>query len=125
MLDDRAPFADSRLGRFSDEGLLIDRPLPETLLTPRPDLRLVIVDLEMPLTVAREEFAAVQGMAVREFIAPSGLLLQAPPSTFAAIDGMTAVRSVHTVPAAMFLDDALLGVLLGGGEAAARHRNSA
>ncbi|MEE3089883.1 MAG: hypothetical protein VX306_01310, partial [Candidatus Thermoplasmatota archaeon] len=24
VLDDRAPFADSRLGRFSDEGLLID-----------------------------------------------------------------------------------------------------
>lgn len=119
VLDDRAPYADSRLGRFSDEGLLIDRPLPESLLTPRPDLRLVIVDLEMPLTVAREEFAAVQGMAVREFIAPSGLLLQAPPSAFAALDGMTAVRSVHTVPAAMFLDDALLDVLLlNGGEAA-------
>ena len=54
----------------------------------------------------------MQGMVVREFIAPSGLLLQAPPSAFGALDGMTAVRSVHTVPAAMFLDDALLDVLL-------------
>ena len=82
VLDDRAPFADSRLGRFSDEGLLNDRPLPESMLTTRPDLRLVVVDLEMPLTVARGEFASVQGMVVREFIAPSGLLLQAPPSAF-------------------------------------------
>ena len=117
--DDRAPFADSRLGRFSDAGLLIDRPLPESMLTPRPDLRLVIVDLEIPLTVAREEFALVQGMVVREFIAPSGLLLQAPPAAFAVLDGMAAVRSVHAVPAGMFLDDALLDVLLlTGGEAA-------
>ena len=116
--DDRAPFADSRLGRFSDAGLLIDRPLPESMLAPRPDLRLVIVDLEVPLTVAREEFASVQGMVVREFIAPSGLLLQAPPAAFDVLDGMAAVRSVHAVPAGMFLDDALLDVLLlTGGEA--------
>ena len=118
-LDDRGPYADSRLGRFSDDGLLIDRPLPESMLTPRPDLRLVVVDLDMPLTVAREELASVQGIVVREFIAPSGLLLQAPPAAFGALDGMAAVRSVHSVPAGMFVDDALLDVLLlTGGEAA-------
>ena len=119
QMDDRTALADSRLGRFSDEGLLIDRPLPESMLTPRADLRLVIVDLEMPLTMAREELGAVQGMIVREFIAPSGLLLQAPPAAFDALDGMAAVRSIHAVPAGMFVDDALLDVLLlTGGEAA-------
>ena len=117
--DDRAAFADSRLGRFSDEGLLLDRPLSEAMLTPRADLRLVIVDLEMPLTAARQELGDVQGMVVREFIAPSGLLVQAPPSAFVALQSMAAVHSVHDVPAAMFLDDALLDVLLlNGGEAA-------
>ena len=60
-MDDRTPLADSRLSRFSDEGLLIDRPLPESMLTPRADLRLVIVDLEMPLTVAREELERCKG----------------------------------------------------------------
>ena len=117
--DDRGPYADSRLGRFDDQGLLLDRPLSETMLTPRADLRLVIVDLEMPLTVARQELGDVQGMIVREYIAPSGLLLQAPPSAFSALDGMAAVRSVHDVPAAMFLDDSLLDVLLLSGAEAA------
>ena len=53
VLDDRAPFADSRLGRFSDEGLLIDRPLPESMLTPGLTCASWSWTSEMPLTVAR------------------------------------------------------------------------
>ena len=118
-LDDRLPLADSRLGRFSDQGLLLDRPLSESMLTPRPDLRLVIVDHEMPLTSARKDLGDLQGVSVREFVAPSGLILQAPPAAFEGLEGMAAVRSIHNVPAGMFLDDALLDVLLlTGGERA-------
>lgn len=117
--DRRVAQANTRLGTFDLEGWEATRPLPSAWLTVRPDLRLAVVDPAVPMTEVRASLSDVAGLAVRELITPSGLLLQAAPDAFAALEGREDLLAVHDVPVAMLLDDAYLDVLLleGGEEA--------
>ena len=48
-LEDRPLIAHSRLGIHDSSGILFEQEIPEELLTPRPDLRLVLVSTEFRL----------------------------------------------------------------------------
>ena len=108
----RDPLAISPFGVFDEQGLELQRPVPETLLEPRFDVLLLIVSNEMRLHDVRVELDAQQGLAVREFIAPSGLLVQGTPSALQSAAHHRSVLTAHAVPIGMFLDDDLMDIVL-------------
>ena len=53
--------------------------MPASLLEPRFDVLMLIVSNEMHLQEVRSELDREPGLSVREFIAPSGLMVQGTP----------------------------------------------
>lgn len=104
--------ADTRIGLFDANGLHLDRPMPSAWLQGRTDLRLVLVDYTVELQQVRSEIENLQGVTVREFISPSGLILQGTPSALEAAVQTEGVAAQHLVPLGLLLDDAVLDVLL-------------
>jgi hypothetical protein len=72
-LEDRPNLASSRIGDFDQYGFTASRPLPMELMQARPDLSLLIVDDSIRMEQARQQLNQIQGLIIREFIAPSGL----------------------------------------------------
>ena len=75
-MEERPLLAHSRLGVHDASGLLFDDEIPEELLVTRPDLSLVLVSTDYRFSEVREAISDQNGVEVREFIAPSGLLVQ-------------------------------------------------
>ncbi|MAF93924.1 hypothetical protein CMO85_04600 [Candidatus Woesearchaeota archaeon] len=118
-IEERAPLAVSTFGTFDTQGLELLRPVPADLLEPRFDALLLIVSNEMRLQDVRNELNDQPGLAVREFIAPSGLLVQGTPDGLVQAGEHPAVLTAHAVPVGMFLHEDLMDiVLLEEGEAA-------
>ena len=106
-------------GTFDVNGLTLARPVPASLLEPRFDLLLVLVSNDARLQDVRHELDLIEGLAVRELVAPSGLLLQGTPAALESAETHAAVLTSHAVPLGMLLDSSLLDlVLLVEGEAA-------
>ena len=79
QLEARPELAVSRLGTFDAHGLELQRPVPSDWLLPRLDLSLIVVSNEVLMLDVRNAINAIPGLAIREFIAPSGLLIQGTP----------------------------------------------
>ena len=109
-LEDRPLIAHSRLGIHDTSGILFEQEIPEELLTPRPDLRLVLVSTEFRFAEIRAEISELNGVEVREFIAPSGLLVQGTQAGLARLAQVTGVASVQPVPLAMVVDYSIMNV---------------
>lgn len=119
IVEERQLIANSRLGVWDNSGLEVSRPLPAEYLEPRADLSLLIVDNSRFISDVRQELNSIRGLEVKEFISPSGLIVQgtfnARLSSF-AVDG---IDSVHEVPISLLLSDGILDtLLLEGGEEA-------
>ena len=108
----RAPVAVSTFGTFDERGLELLRPVPAELLEPRFDTLLLIVSNEMRLHDVRSELNNQPGLAVREFIAPSGLLVQGTPAGLQQAGEHPAVITAHAVPIGMFLHNDLMDIVL-------------
>ena len=52
----------------------------------RTDLKLIIIDGEEPLTNARNNLNEIDGLVIREYIWPSGFIVQGPISSLEEID---------------------------------------
>ena len=111
-LEQRPTTAISNIGTFDLDGLHLDRPMSTEWLQGRADLRLYLIDSSVHLQTARSEMAAIEGLAVREFISPSGLMLQGTPHALAQAALIDGVVAQHQVPLGMLVDDAVLDVLL-------------
>ena len=70
------PLAHSRLGIHDASGVLFDTDIPEELLVSRPDLSLVLVSTDYRISEVRSAISDQPGVTVREFISPSGLMIQ-------------------------------------------------
>ena len=117
--EQRDAMAVGPFGTFDVNGLTLARPVPASLLEPRFDLLLVLVSNEARLQDVRHELDLIEGLAVRELVAPSGLLLQGTPAALESAETHAAVLTSHAVPLGMLLDSSLLDlVLLVEGEAA-------
>lgn len=103
-LEDRPLIAHSRLGIHDSSGILFEQEIPEELLIPRPDLRLVLVSTEFRFAEIRSDISEQNGVEVREYIAPSGLLVQGTQAGLARLAQVTGVASVQQVPIAMVVD---------------------
>jgi uncharacterized membrane protein len=119
LLDEqRAPLAMGPFGTFDANGLTLARPVSQSLLEPRFDLLLLVASNDLRLRDLRLELEAINGLAVREYIAPSGLLVQGTPLALEQAEQHPALLASHAVPIGMLLDEALLDVvLLSSGEA--------
>ena len=111
--------ANSRIGVFTTHGLETSRPLSSDVLEPRNDVRLLLVNNERNLFDVRSELSEVQGLEVREYISPSGLLVQGTVHGFDTAMGIDGIEDQLLVPLAMFLDDVFLDAMLFEQETAA------
>ena len=111
--------ANSRIGVFTLHGLETSRPLSSDVLEPRNDVRLLLVNNERNLLDVRSELSEVQGLEVREYISPSGLLVQGTVDGFDSAMGVDGIEGQLLVPLAMFLDDVFLDTMLFEEETAA------
>ena len=119
----RAPLAIGPFGTFDSEGLQLNRPVPVELMEPRFDLLMLVASNEMRLHELRVELEQIRGLAVREFVAPSGLMVQGTPYALQQAETHPATLAAHPVPLGMLLDGDLLDVLLlEEGEEALNHR---
>ena len=115
----RDPLAITPLGTFDATGLTLERPVPESFLEPRFDVLMLIVSNDMRFHDVRMELEQVPGLAVREFISPSGLMVQGTPEALQQAELHRAVLISHAVPIGMFLHPDLMDlVLLNEGESA-------
>lgn len=110
--ENRAPRADATFGTFDDQGLELLRPVPAEFLEPRFDALLLIVSNDMRLHDVRSELSDQPGLAVREFIAPSGLLVQGTPTALSQAGEHPAIITAHAVPIGMFLHEDLMDIVL-------------
>jgi len=110
--EERAIIAESRIGTFSRNGLELYRPLSSVVLEPRLDVQLLLIDNDRHIADVRNDLSEISGLEVREFISPSGLMVQGTSSAFAAIQSVEGVVAQWDVPLAMFLDDSLLDALM-------------
>ena len=110
--EQRAVEANSRIGVFTIHGLETSRPLSSDVLEPRNDVRLLLVNNERNLLDVRSELSDLQGIEVREYISPSGLLVQGTTDGFDSARLIDGIEGQLLVPLAMFLDDVFLDAML-------------
>ena len=110
--EQRAVEANSRIGVFTIHGLETSRPLSSDVLEPRNDVRLLLVNNERNLLDVRSELSDLQGIEVREYISPSGLLVQGTHDGFDSARLIDGIEGQLLVPLAMFLDDVFLDAML-------------
>ena len=104
----REEFADTRIGLYSSSGLEMIAEIPDWAVQPRMDLQLVIVDSDVALEVSRASLNDIQGLVVREFISPSGFILQGSQLALEQAKLDDTISSHHSVPLAMIIDDSVL-----------------
>ena len=110
-LEDRPLLAHSRIGIHDTSGVLFEHEIPEELLVSRPDLSLVLVSKEYRLSDVRAAISDQNGIEVREFIAPSGLLVQGTQNGLSKLLDMDGIASVQPVPLALIVDFSVMDLV--------------
>ena len=106
-LEQRPLLAHSRLGVHDASGVLFEHEIPNELLTSRPDLSLVLVATDFRLSEVRAQISDHPGVEVREFIAPSGLLIQGTQNGLVSVKDIDGIAAIQPVPLAMLVDFAV------------------
>ncbi|MDP6234497.1 MAG: S8 family serine peptidase, partial [Candidatus Poseidoniaceae archaeon] len=110
--EERLEIAKSRIGTFDSAGFHVERPVPSEWMTPRLDLGLVIVSNEVLMLDVRQKIGDHSGLVIREFIAPSGLLIQGTPRAISSVQSIDGILALHQVPVALLVDELILDVLM-------------
>jgi uncharacterized membrane protein/uncharacterized protein YfaP (DUF2135 family) len=117
LLESRDLSASSTIGIFNANGFFPSRPIAADWLTPKDFSLVVIIDDDVYMKDARNSIDAFYGIEVREFIAPSGLLVQGTHTALLELVHQPFIHSYSSAPLALFLDDSLLdATLFTGGE---------
>ena len=101
----------TRIGLFNSKEFIPSIEIPENLKNYRDDLKLIIVDGETPLTTARESLNNIEGLTIREYIWPSGYIVQGPLSSLEEIKNIEEIKAEHPIPIALILGDVILELL--------------
>jgi len=75
------------------------------------DIKLIIVDGNVPLTDARNNLNEIEGLTIREYIWPSGFIVQGPISSLDEINTLEEIEAIHPIPIALILGDVLIELL--------------
>jgi len=108
QIEERDEIADSRLGIYDEYGLSLSVSLPEWSAVPRSDVMMAIIDSDFALEVSRTTLADIQGLVVREYISPSGFIVQGPSKALSLAAESPSVLALHKVPIAMMVEDSIL-----------------
>ena len=101
----------TRIGLFNSEEFIQTIEIPEILKEYRTDLKLIIIDGEEPLTNARNNLNEIEGLVIREYIWPSGFIVQGPISSLEEINEVEQVKAIHSIPIALILGDVITELL--------------
>ncbi len=113
----RGTFAVGPFATFDTTGIQLQRPVPSQWMEPREDLLMLLISNEVRLTEARSELSLIDGLEVREFVSPSGLIVQGTPTALRIAQQTHGVALSHDIPLGMLVDSTLMDVLLlEGGE---------
>ncbi len=111
-LEQRSVYAGTTLGVYDDSGLTLSRPVPVDWMQARHDLSLLLISNNINMLDARQQINEIQGLEIREFIYPSGLIIQGTPAAILEAESLDSVSSFHPVPIAMLVQEEILDVLL-------------
>ena len=111
-LEQRSIIAETTLGVYDNTGLTLSRPVPVDWMQARHDLSLLLISNNLNMLDARNEINEIQGLEIREFIYPSGLIIQGTPSALSEAESLELVSSFHSVPIAMLVQEEILDILL-------------
>ena len=104
-LENRSVIAHSRLGIHDASGILFEYEIPDELLVTRPDLAIVLVSNDHRFAEVRATVSDMVGVEVREYIAPSGLLVQGTQIGLSSLKDISGISSVQPVPLALLVDE--------------------
>lgn len=104
----RATLAISRLGIHGVNGTVLGFDLPPSALIARKDLSLLIIDGDYQLTAARQNLSLIDGLVVREYISPSGLVVQGTANALIRAGVTDGVVASLEVPIAMIASNMIL-----------------
>jgi len=110
-IKERPTEAWTRIGMFNSNEFIPTVEIPEILSTYRTDLKLVIVDGTTPLNNARTNLNHIEGLTIREYIWPSGFIVQGPISSLEKIETVEEIKATHNIPIALILGDVILELL--------------
>ncbi|MAT48325.1 MAG: hypothetical protein CMA27_00665 [Euryarchaeota archaeon] len=110
-IKERATEAWTRIGIFNSYEFIPTVEIPEILADFRSDLKLVIVDGKVPLNDARNNLNEIEGITIREYIWPSGYIVQGPSSSLDEIKKIEEIKAIHDIPIALILGDVMLELL--------------
>ncbi|RZD39720.1 MAG: hypothetical protein CXT71_03125 [Methanobacteriota archaeon] len=103
-LEQRPLIAHSRLGIHDANGVLFNREIPDELMVFRADLSILLVSSDYRIAEVRAEVDDIPGLSVREFISPSGLMVQGTQSALGLAKSVDGVAATQPVPLAMLVD---------------------
>ena len=112
FLEDRLIQANTIIGTFDEYGLELSRPISAEWLQPRDDLMLVLASNDVNLKDVRMQINELEGLVIREYLPPSGLVLQGTQSALNEAANLDSIVAVHNVPLALILQAELQDILL-------------
>ncbi len=112
FIEERTVSAQTILGTFDEFGFELSRPISAEWLQPREDLVLVLATNEVNLADVRKQINDIPGLVIREYLPPSGLVLQGTELALTTAASLETVVASHSVPAALILQSDLQDILL-------------
>lgn len=119
MNENRPISANTVIGTFDEFGLELARPISAEWLQPRDDLLMVLATNETNMLEVRDAVNEIPGLAIREYLPPSGLVLQGTESALSRAASLSSIVASHPVPVALILQADLQDILLIEGSEAA------
>ena len=110
--ESREVIANTILGTFTEFGLELSRPISAEFLQPREDLRVALIDSDINLKEARARINDLDGLVIREYLSPSGLVVQGTQTALEQLSMLENIASIQNVPVALIIEPNLLDVLL-------------
>ena len=110
--ESREVIANTILGKFTEFGLELSRLISAEYLQPREDLRVVLIDSDINLKDARARINDIDGLVIREYLPPSGLVIQGTQTALEQLSMLENIASIQNVPIALIIEPSLLDVLL-------------
>ncbi len=104
--------ADTVIGTFDEFGLELTRPISAEWLQPRDDLLLILASTESNLKDIRMMINEIPELVIREYLPPSGFVLQGTQSALHQAANLASVYASHNVPLALILQSELQDILL-------------
>ena len=112
MSEERLIQASTIIGTFDEFGLELSRPVSVEWLQPRDDLILVLASTQTNLKDVRMAIGEIPELVIREYLPPSGFVLQGTKSALERAASLPSIHAIHNVPIALILQSELQDILL-------------